>query len=197
MKPKKVSKLGLGEIPSFKLPEKQNFIRTTFRFSKKGHEAFKNLSKQQGKKNADIFDTLIEIFDVLKKEKIEFPLPTKEKFETIRKTYIINKNTLLKINNISKKLGMKKDLFIDTMAEILMLISEKRTIKKHQNYQSVLNNIISPFRGNAEEIEKKLKEKLGEDDPIVSQFGIIIVNIMNLYMEIDSYLQEGTPISTF
>ncbi len=69
------------------------------------------------------------------------------------------------------------------------------TDKKHKDYQSVLTDIINPFWGYAEKIEKKLKEKLGEDDPIVSKFGSIIVNIMNLSMDIESYLQEGTPIS--
>lgn len=195
MKTKKVSELELKDIPSFKLPEKQQFTRTTFRFSKKGHDAIRKLSKLQGKKNADIFDTLIQLFEILKKDIKDFSLHINEETKTIRKTYVIKKTTLQKFNDISKKEGIKRDHFIDKMAQVLMIIAEKETDKKHKEYQSVLTDIINPFWGYAEEIEKKLKEKLGEDDPIVSKFGIIIVNIMNLSSDIKSYLEEGTPIS--
>lgn len=195
MKTKKALELESKDIASFKLPLKQQLIRTTFRFTKEGHDSIRKLSKLQGKKNAEIFETLIQVFEIFKKKIKDFSLPSSKESKAIRKTYVIKKNTLNKFNDISKKEKIKRDQLIDTMAQVLMVIAEEETDKKHSEYQSVLHDIINPFWGNAEEIGKKLKEKLGEDDPIVSQFGTVIVHIMNLSMEIESYLQEGTPIS--
>ena len=57
-----------------------------------------------------------------------------------------------------------------------------------------MKDIINPFGDKAEKIWDELKDKLGEDSEILSRFGVICVHISNLSQDIESYLNEGTPI---
>ncbi len=60
-------------VERVKFPEKQQLVRTTLRFSRKGHEAIKKLSKLQGEKIADIFDTAVEAYEILEGKIESFP----------------------------------------------------------------------------------------------------------------------------
>lgn len=181
-------------VERVKFPEKQQLVRTTLRFSRKGHEAIKKLSKLQGEKIADIFDTAVEAYEILE-EKIEsFQDLVNKEGETIRKTYIIRKNTLSKITDLAKKNRISRDQFIDTIARLLLVVVDSETARKTEKYREALNELINPFANHADEIEKKLTEKLGRNDPIVSRYYVITHHLMEISEAINEFLSEGTPI---
>lgn len=178
------------KFKGFKFPEKQQLSRTTLRLSRRGHEAIKKLSKSQGEKIADIFDMTIKAYEMTE-EKIEsFP----KEGETMRKTYIIRKNTLSKITELAKKNSTSRDQFIDTIARLLLLIADRETARKTEKYLEALDELINPFAEHADEIEKKLIEKLGRNDPIVSRYYVITHHLMEISEAINEFLSEGTPI---
>lgn len=181
-------------VEGFKFPEKQQLLRTTLRLSRRGHEAIKKLSKLQGEKIADIFDMAIKAYEMIE-EKIEsFPELVNKEGETMRKTYIIRKNTLSKITELAKKNRTSRDQFIDTIARLLLLIADSETARKTEKYLEALNEFINPFADHADEIEKKLTEKLGRNDPVVSRFYVITHHLMEISEAINEFLSEGTPI---
>lgn len=182
------------KFKEFKFPEKQQLLRTTLRFSRKGHEAIKKLSKLQGKKIADTFDVLIDTYKILGEKNEDFSGFVNKEVETIRKTYIIRKNTLSKITELAKKNGIPRDKFIDAIAIILLLVAENKAYIEHEKHHDALFDIINPFWEYAEGIEKKLEEKLGMNDPVVSRFSVILIHIMELSNDIDEFLSKGTPI---
>ena len=195
MKAKKASELELKDIPSFKLPVKQQLIRTTLRLTEDGHASIRKLAKSHGWKNADIFESMVQVIKKFKLNSKDFFRIISKETKTTRKTYVIKKNTLVKLSNIAENGNFKRDLLIDKMARLLIKIAENETDKKDREYQSILTDIINPFWEKAEKIWDELKEKLGEDDAILSRFGIICIHFMNLSQDIESYLNEGTPIS--
>ncbi|MBI3378991.1 MAG: hypothetical protein HY035_11420 [Nitrospirae bacterium] len=179
------------KFKEFKFPEKQQLSRTTLRLSRRGHEAIKKLSKLQGEKIADIFDMTIKAYEMIE-EKIEsFP----KEGETMRKTYIIRKNTLSKITELAKKNRIPRDQFIDTIVRLLLLIADSETTRKKEKYLEALNELINPLAEHADEVEKKLIEKLGRNDPVVSRFYVITHHIMEISEDINEFLSEGTPIN--
>ncbi|HBG92067.1 MAG: hypothetical protein A2X54_06690 [Nitrospirae bacterium GWF2_44_13] len=181
-------------VEGFKFPEKQQLLRTTLRFTRKGHEAIKKLSKLQGEKIADIFDMAFNAYEFIE-EKIEsFPEVTNKEGETIRKTYIIRKNTLSKITDHANKNRIPRDQFIDAIVKILLLIVDKETTSKKEKYLEALDELINPFAEHADEVEKKLIEKLGRNDPIVSRYYWITHHLMEISEAINEFLSEGTPI---
>lgn len=181
-------------VERVKFPEKQQLVRTTLRFSRKGHEAIKKLSKLQGEKIADIFDTAVEAYEILEGKIESFPELVNKEGETIRKTYIIRKNTLSKITDLAKKNRISRDQFIDTIARLLLVVVDSETARKTEKYRDALFDIINPFWEYAEGIGKKLEEKLGMNDPVVSRFSVILIHIMELSSDIDEFLSKGTPI---
>lgn len=182
-------------IGRVKFPEKQQLVRMTLRLTRKGHEAIKKLSKLQGEKIADIFDVAVKAYEIVE-EKTETPesLFVNKEGETMRKTYIVRKDTLSKITGIANKNRIPRDQFIDTIVRLLLLIADSETTRKKEKYLEALNELINPFAEHADEIEKKLIEKLGRNDPVVSRCYVITHNLMEISEAINEFLSEGTPI---
>lgn len=184
----------IEKTPGLKLPSKQHLVRTTFRISQQGHDAIKSVSKIYGMKNADVFDMASSLIKELNTKGIDLSSVKDISGKSLRKTYLINKITLSRLRKLSDEIKTSRDLLIDKMAIILKTLLDKELTEKHTKYRNVLEKIIKPFWEQAEKLEKKLKKELGEDDPIISRFGFIIVLIMNLSMAIEENINNGVPI---
>lgn len=180
----------LKEELNFKLHKPQS-VRTTFRLSQRGHHAIKKLSDFQGVKKADVFGMLISLYEVLKeKGKDMSSLLKAENRETSRRTYVLEKNVLSKLNAISNREKISRDLIVDNLSVLLEGLLDQELFEKQKKYRHILENDIYPIWKRAEEIEKKLKEKLGEDDPAVKEFGLVVVNIMIFAHFIEKALED-------
>lgn len=195
--PRNVGQTDLESTLNFKLPKKQPLIRTTLRISREGHDAIRTVAKLQGTKNADVIDALIVIFQRLKEVAPNISLKSDPEKKAIRKTYVVGKNTILRVSQLAKDLQISRDQFIDSIARVLMRVVARENSKKNDNYKSVNNELIKPFWSYAEDIEEKIKAKLGEDDIVVNRFGHMCVHIMNLSMAIDDFLSSGEPIPEY
>ncbi len=176
----------------FALPVAQkNIVRTTFNLSQKAHDAIGEVANTLNKKNAEVFETMMEIFNKIGND---LPLSSTDAENKTRKTYVIDKKTLSAINKASEKSKIPRDTLIDNLAQTVKKIIELIASKKNEKYSNILKKIINPFCAEAEKVEKTLKKELGDDDPVVNRFGLIIVIIMNLSMAIENYLKNGESI---
>lgn len=169
----------------------KNIVRTTFNLSQKGHGAIGEIANTLNKKNAEVFETMMAIFNKIGND---LPLSSTDTENKTRKTYVIDKKTLSAINKASKESKIPRDALIDNLAQNVKRIIELLSSEKDKKYTDVLKKIINPFWIEAEKIEKTLIKELGDDDPVVNRFGLIIVIIMNLSMAIENYLNNGEPI---
>jgi archaellum component FlaC len=174
------------------LPRAQkNIVRTTFNLSQKGHDAIGEIADTLNKKNAEVFEAMMEIFNKIGND---LPFSSTDAENKTRKTYVIDKKTLSAINKASEKSKIPRDTLIDNLAQTVKIIIERLSSEKDKKYTDVLKKIINPFWIEAEKIEKTLIKELGDDDPVVNRFGLIIVIIMNLSGAIENYLNNGEPI---
>ena len=177
-------------------------VRTTFRLTKEGSEAMNWLAKNDLKPKLLIqlcaaIDTRDSkpkegtlIYSVLKSaEDITFS----DLDRSVRKTLVVSKESLGKLNKISKTFNIPRDLLVETLVRNVESGLKRSMEEKKKQHKKALE-IINKFWSKAEEIEKELKEFLKDDDPILERFGIVIVVIMNLCLAIESELEEGTPI---
>ena len=137
---------------------------------------------------------MLKVYELLNEKSIELPSRSQTVENKTRKTYVIDKKTLSAINKASEKSKIPRDTLIDGLAIVSKKIIDLTIAERDKKYRNVFNNIISPFWIHAGKIEKELIKELGDDDPIVSRFGLIIVLIMNLSFAIESYLKNGSPI---
>ena len=200
MASKKTAFLKAGKDTGIELliKKKQPVVHSTFRLSQGAHNAIKQLTDFMGVKNAELFDNLLEFFE--RREKTKNPVPlaeTNEKSESVRKTYVVKKETLVKLNKLISAKNTTRDLLIERAALAFNKSYEEALSDEKERYRNVLKTIIEPFYNEAESVvEKKLLKELGPRDPITHRFGYVVNIFMDLRVAIENYLNNGTPIES-
>ena len=86
-------------------------IRATMRLSKSGHDAIERISAIRKVKNAEVFKSILDVAGILKDKKeknLISSIKSETKQETIRKTYVINKDTFLRLSRIANELKISQ-----------------------------------------------------------------------------------------
>ena len=174
---------------------KQPVVHSTFRLSHEAQSAIKHLSDSLGFKNAELFERLLILFEGLEKTKNPISLmEANGKTKGIRKTYIVKKETLSKLSKLAKAKNATRDLLIEKASLAFKNMLEETLSDKKERYRAILEKTINPFWSKAEDMERKLSDELGSDDPIVKRIGYIVILAMNLSMAIENYVKNDTPI---
>lgn len=176
------------------IQKKKDSKRTTFKLSKKALDAFDWITEVYGINTKEVFDLLCSAQE-LEKYVIKF---VKEQGEIdtknwIRKTFVIDKQSLTYLNKISNTHGLSRDLMIEKMILFYQALLEKHLEEVKENEKEALK-IISSFWDESQNSMEKLIQLLDDNHPIRSRFGIIQIIIENLHSAITSKLSEGTPI---
>ena len=177
-------------------PRVQQRVRTTFSLSQEGHKAIKKLSVLLHIKQADVFGRLIldydGVKDLFKKAGIDLfsNLAKVKNRKTIRKTYVLEGKVLSKLRTISKMEKISRDLFVDQMSRLFEVLLDKERAEKQKKYSNILENDIYPLWESSQEIEKKLRKELGEDDPVVIEYGIVAGSIMECVLSLEEILTK-------
>lgn len=172
--------------------KKQPVVYTTFRISKKAHDAIKEHARLTGSKNAEIFMVLLAVFTACEKNSIS--LAPEENIDTTRKTYVVRKDTLHKLEEIAKKKEMSRDNIIEQAALQMKVLFHKSESERKEKAQKVFDTPLKPFWEQVCDINEKLHEELGGDDPICNKFLLIVSAVDGFMQDIEAYLTKGTPI---
>jgi hypothetical protein len=182
----KIRKIDLGDRKS---------IRMNFRFSKEALEALRWLSKRHGVPMKDVFHFAIDVLPTIGEaihalisldEQIEFK---KDEEKTIRRTVVITKKTLDYLNKLSQKSNLSRDDILNKTilhAKWVALSTDEASIS---SYKEALD-LIDSFCLEAQGVEFKLRELLGDDNLIVNDFGLGVTMIMNTYMKIEEEIKQ-------
>lgn len=191
---KEVVPADLKEDLKSALTKKQPVVYTTFRLNQKAHDAIRELAQLLDIKNSEVFDRLLLIFEGLEKSKNPISLVTEENILTIRKTYVVNKNTLFKLEEIAKSKKASRDSIIEKAALLFISFSHETESERKEKSQKIFDTILNPFWDQVWDIKEKLGEELGGDDPICNRFVHVVVVLDKLIQDIEAYLTNGTPI---
>jgi hypothetical protein len=112
---------------------------------------------------------------------------------SVRKTLVVSKESLGRLNKISKTFNIPRDLLVETLARNLESGLKRSMEEKKKQHKRALE-IINKFFSQTDEIEKELKEFLKDDDPILERFSLVTGHLDILCQDIDRELKEGTPI---
>ena len=74
------------------------------------------------------------------------------------------------------------------------LLIDHELKEKRKKYPQILKNIIGPFCGKAEDIEKNLEKELGGDDPVSRRFSFIVTQLLSLSHEMEENIKEGSAV---
>lgn len=176
------------------ITRKQPVVHATFRLSQEAHDLIKELGDYTGKKNAELFEGLLKFIETRKILELPVNFDESKNKATIRKTYIVKKDTLSKLSNIAKEHKKSRDLIVENVVTSLYETTSEALLSQKELYSNVLKETINPLLEQAEDEERQLGETLGHNDPVVLRFSTVVTILMNLSMAIESYLEKNTPI---
>lgn len=182
------------------LKDKQS-ERATFKLTEETSNTLKSLAQEHGITIKELFETLCsDSFDPLMKlfsERRLNELRLDKLGRSVRKTYVISRQSFHRLNKTSRRLRIPRDILVEYLVRAYKRLKEQyvRELEESQKNHRKALHIIERFSSGADEAKKRLKEILIDYDPIVERLELIQAVIDNLYMAIESELENGTPIN--
>jgi hypothetical protein len=176
-------------------------VRTTFKLSQKAYDDIVWLANHHNITLKDVFDILCSKLESSQEDDTLIKMVAKSiridnfnaSIDAIRKTHVITKNSLAILDELSKEYQVPRDALVEKAIMTFKALIDANLQKAIENHKKALD-IVSKFWSNSEDVEHQLKKLLGDDDPIVTRFGYIVVLAMNLHSAIEHELKDGTPI---
>jgi len=196
MKLTKEAIMELGIKPEIPHGKKKELAYTTFRLSPNTHTTIRDLAKERNLTLTEVFDTLVSYAgDIVEGLRKQLPDLFQQNITNgTRKTYALTRETATKINKCAKENKITRDSLIETAVTCLKAFSDFEVERSRKKYPQILKDYIEPLYSKAEEIESIVEKELGIDDPVRKRLGLAIVHLMNLTMEMEQNIKDGTPI---
>lgn len=197
-KPSKMEEIMKAMKPT--LPPSKRYIRTTFNLTQEAHDCIKKTARLWSEKNADVIAKAISLYcsKGMKKETLEEVLKLHvADNKKVRKTYIVEKDSLSKLINFSQENDIPRDLILEAHFRIFKKLIDAQDLSTKRVYEEVLEGeyedvqlgIESSLQG-LEEAADCMKEELAEDDQMLLRLSKIITELRSLVGDMRTYITE-------
>ena len=196
----KNDKKEVGNDNSLPLPSSSDLrgrqsVRATFKITGKAIDAISIVAAHLGIKQKSLFDHLIDDTRSLNLIAHEIESEGFNRLRRIQKTYVLSRKTLCSLEEASKKFDAPRDALVEySIQRLLPVIAEER--EKHQKRKEVLDEVTEHLR-QGEEILKKSRKLLGEDDPVYDKIRAAMAFFHNACSSIESFVEKGKIIEDF
>lgn len=182
-------------VPSSSDLRGRQSVRATFKLTEKAINAMNIVARHLGIKQKSLFDHLIADSRTLGLIASEIRHDRFDELNRIQKTYVISKNTLLCLGEISKKFNAPRDALVEySVLRLLPIIAEEQV--KHEKRKEILWD-LDAFLKRGEEVLKKCRKTLGEEDPICDKLISAINACQNAHENIRFFVEKGNMIEDF
>jgi hypothetical protein len=170
-------------------------VRATFKLTEMAINAVTIVSTHLGIKQKSLFDHLIDdtqSLDVIAKE---VRSDVFNELERVQKTYVISRKTLSCLGEASKRFAAPRDALVEySIQRLLPIIKEER--EKHRKRKEILSE-LTEYLEQGEEILKKSRKLLGEEDPVYNNLENAMTVTRNVQKNIKSFVERGAIIEEF
>ena len=186
--------LSLSKTLTFELKERQS-VRATFRLSEGCIDAISIVATQMGIKQKSLFDHLAEDMDSLRSIAREIKQMKIKKQGRIQKTFVISRKSLSSLDEISNMFNTSRDNLVEHSIQRLFPIISRERIK-HETRKGFLVKIKKHFK-QGEIILNDIKKQLGNDDPIIKKFAMIITSYEIVKDNMEAFIDRSRGIENF
>jgi hypothetical protein len=184
----------LSKTLTSELKEKQS-VRATFRLSEGCIDAISIVATQMGIKQKSLFDHLAGDMDSLKSIARDIKQRKIKKQGRIQKTFVISRKSLSSLDEISNMFNASRDVLVEhSIQRLLPIISKERT--KHETRKEFLIKIQKHFQEGVK-ILNDIKKQLGDDDPIINKFAMIMSGYETVKDNMESFIDRSKGIENF
>jgi hypothetical protein len=193
-KKKSTIKFSLPLASTSDLKGKQS-VRATFRLTGGCIDAISIVAAQLGIKQKSLFDHLAEDIQSLESIAREIKNKKLEKQNRTQKTFVISRRSLSSLEEISKLFNASRDALVEhSIQRLLPIINKER--EKHEKRKVFLARITNHFK-EGEKILNDIKKQLGDDDPIINKFEMVISGYETAKSNIKTFIERGKSIEDF
>jgi len=193
-KKQKKMDLFLSKTLTSELKERQS-VRATFRLSEGCIAAISIVATQMGIKQKSLFDHLAGDMDSLKSIARDIKQMKIKKQRRVQKTFVISRKSLSSLDEISNMFNASRDILVEySIQRLLPIIRKERT--KHETRKAFLTKIKKHFQ-QGEKLLKDIKNRLGDDDPIINKFEMIMVSYETVKDNMEAFIDRSKGIETF
>jgi hypothetical protein len=186
--------VSLSRTLTLELKERQS-VRATFRLSEGCIDAISIVATQMGIKQKSLFDHLAGDMDSLKSIAREIKQMKIKKQGRIQKTFVISRKSLSSLDEISNMFNASRDILVEhSIQRLLPIISKERS--KHEARKEFLAKIKKHFK-QGETILNDIKKQLGDDDPIIKKFAMIISSYEIVKDNMEAFIDRSKGIENF
>jgi len=170
-------------------------VRATFRLTQGCIEAISIVANQMGIKQKSLFDHLAEDMGSLKSIAREFKQMKIKKQGRIQKTFVISRKSLASLDEISNIFNVSRNMLVEfSIQRLLPIIIKERT--KHEKRKEFLIKIKKHFQ-QGEKLLKDIRKQLGDDDPIINKFAMIMSSYGTVKDDMESFIDRSKGIEKF
>jgi len=170
-------------------------VRATFRLSERAIEALSIVSFHLGIKQKSLFDHLLEDMEALNLIAERFRSEEFTQPNRIQKTFVLSRRTLSSLDRVAKSFDTPRDALVEySIQRLLPVIAKER--EKHRSRKEVLED-MTQYLNEGNEILRKAKELLGDEDPVYNRLATAITVLFNAHNDIRSFVEKGEVIEAF
>lgn len=170
-------------------------VRATFRLSERAIHAINILSFHLGIKQKSLIDHLLEDPRSLKLIARELRSSPVEPSLRVQKTFVLNRKTLSCLEDASRSFQMPRDALVEfSIQSLLPLIARER--ERHHKRKAVFKD-FQGYLKKGEEILKKSRELLGEDDPVHDELQSALNALSKTLQNLEELVGRGEAIEDF
>jgi hypothetical protein len=170
-------------------------VRTTFRLSEGCIEAISIVANQMGIKQKSLFDHLAEDVKILESIAHEIKNTTLDMHNRVQKTFVISRRSRASFDEISKVFNASRDGLVEhSIQRLLPIINKER--KKHEKRKEFLTKINRHYT-EGKEILDKIRKQLGDDDPIIRKFEMVMSGYEAAKTNIEAFIERSKAIEKF
>lgn len=192
----KESKLILPTMTTMSLKGKQS-VRETFKLTSSCVRAINIVAKQLRIKQKSLFDHLAEdvsgLESIAQKAGVEDAMDDGRTY--VQKSYVISRNTLRTLTDISKRFGVSRDVLIERSVQRLLPIIEREK-ESHRKRMRLLQGIEN-YMVEGHELLNQIEQSVGVEDPLCQAFKTIMTTFTQVKTQIDDIIDRGKRVERF
>ena len=170
-------------------------VRATFKLTEKAIYALSIVSAHLGIKQKSLFDHLIDDNESLGLIANEIKSDQFHKLNRVQKTYVLSRKTLTCLEEASRNFDAPRDALVEySIQRLLPVIKEEK--EKHEKRKEVLGD-MNRYLKQGEKILSKVKNLLGEDDPVYDRYKTAMTIFQSAHKNIEFFIKKGEMIEEF
>jgi hypothetical protein len=170
-------------------------VRATFKLSSGCIEAISIVAAQLGIKQKSLFDHLAQDSDSLNAIAKEVQNARVMAENRVQKTYVISRQSLLLLDEISKAFNAPRDALVELSVRRLLPVIDNEQ-KKYEMRKAAFF-AARKHLGKGRQLLDQMTDQLGTEDPIVAKLASVMDTYMAAAKSIETFLERTRGIEDF